>query len=345
MAEHFWWGVVVILLSGAANGAFPLPMKYVRHWKWENTWLVFSITALLVLPAILALGFIPDLGGVYRSVPARALFYPIMFGFLWGIAQTTFGLGLKALGMALAFSIVAGLGALVGSLVPLLLVNPAGLLQPRGLLLFVSIPILLLGLYLYAQAGRARDREHATAARTPGASGMSFRAGLAICIFTGLVGPSWNLGFALGGDVITKSLEQGARAATASYAVWPLVLTAGFLSNLLYCVYLLVREKSWRLFAAAGWPRDAALGITMALLWLSGIVFYGLGAGLIGKYGTSVGFALFVSAQILSSNTLGILAGEWRGATPPTRRLLVLGVGIIVLSVIVLSLGGLFKTS
>jgi len=345
MTEHFWWGVAVILVSGAANGAFPLPMKYARQWKWENTWLVFSVTALLVLPAILALGFIPDLGGVYRSVPARALFYPIMFGFLWGIAQTTFGLGLKALGMALAFSIVAGLGALVGSLAPLLLVNPADLLRPRGLLLFASIPILFVGLYLYAKAGRARDREHATVAPTGGASGMSFRAGLAICVFTGVVGPSWNLGFALGGDVITKSLEQGARAATASYAVWPLVLTAGFLSNLLYCVYLLLREKSWRLFGAAGWAREGALGVVMALLWLSGIVFYGLGAGLIGRYGTSVGFALFVSAQILSSNTLGILSGEWRGATPPTRRLLVLGVGIIVLSVIVLSLGGLFKTS
>ena len=80
----------------------------------------------------------------------------------------------------------------------------------------------------------------------------------------------------------------------------------------------------------------------MGLLWLAGIVLYGLGATLVGRYGTSVGFAAFVSAQILASNTLGILSGEWKATSAHTRKLLTAGVAVIVAAVIVLSLGGLF---
>jgi L-rhamnose-H+ transport protein len=341
MMEHFWLGIGVILLSGVVNGSFPLPMKYARVWRWENTWLVFALTALLILPCLLAVGFVPNVAEVYREVPPQVLLYPLLFGFLWGIAQTTFGVGLKALGMALAFSVVSGLGALVGSLLPLLIQDASDLIRPKGLFLLVSIPILLVGLYLYARAGREREREQA-AAPAAATVGMSFAAGLAICVFTGVVGPSWNLGFALSGDIIRRSLELGATPVTSVYAVWPLILCAGFIPNLLYCVYLLFRQRSWPLFIAQGSIRESLLGASMGLLWLSGIVLYGLGATLVGRYGTSVGFAAFVSAQILASNTLGILSGEWRTTSPHTRRLLTAGVAVIVASVIVLSLGGLF---
>ena len=342
MAEQFWLGIVIILVGGGLNGSFPLPMNYARRWKWENTWLVFAVTALLILPWVLAAGFVPKLGEVYRLVPLRALLLPLTFGFLWGIAQTTFGLGLKALGMAFAFPIVAGLSALFGSLLPLLVLSPQDLLKPRGVLLFISMPVLFVGLILYAMAGLRRDRERVeeSASGSPVRSG--FMMGLAICIFTGVVGPSWNLGFAFSGDILRKSFELGASSTTSTYAVWALVLTAGFVPNLLYCAYLLFRNRSWRLFTAAGSAREALLGVSMGLLWLSGIVLYGVGATLVGKYGTSVGFALCVSSQILASNGLGVLAGEWKKTSRRTQTVLYSGLAAVVASVIVLSLGGLF---
>jgi hypothetical protein len=329
MAENYWLGVIVILLSGAVNGAFPLPMKYTRQWKWENTWLVFSVTALLVLPGILALGFIPDLGEVYRSVPSRALFYPIMLGFLWGIAQTTFGLGLRALGMALAFSIVAGLGALVGSLVPLLVVNPADLLRPRGLLLFASIPILFLGLYLYAQAGRARERDEFS--RRAGDLHLHRRRR-----------PKLEPRFRVGRGRDPE--EPGAGRARRDRFVRGLAARAhGGLPR---------QSAVLRLSAPAGEE-------------LAGVRRGGLASGCGPGGGHGGALALRdcllrprrgadrqvrnlrgIRAVRLRPNPFlqhpGILAGEWREATPPTRRLLALGVAIIVLSVIVLSLGGLF---
>ena len=342
VTEQFWLGVFIILLGGGLNGSFPLPMKYSRRWRWENTWLVFALTALLALPWILAGGFVPHLSQVYREVPARTLALPIALGFLWGIAQTTFGLGLKALGMAFAFPIVAGLSALFGSLLPLLVLSPQDLLQPRGILLFVSIPVLFVGLGFYAGAGLRRDREQTEGSTSVSPLRGGFMVGLAICIFTGVVGPTWNLGFAFSGDVVGKSLDLGASPITSTYAVWALVLTAGFIPNLLYCAFLLFRDHGWRVFASAGCAKEAFLGMSMGVLWLSGIVLYGIGATLVGKYGTSVGFALFVSALILTSNTEGIMAGEWKGTTRRTKRLLAAGAAVVLVAVVVLSLGGLF---
>jgi L-rhamnose-H+ transport protein len=342
MSDHFWLGMTVIFISGALNGSFPLPMKYTRQWKWENTWLVFAAAALLIIPWLLAAGVVPHLEDVYRGVASRAFLAPLIFGFLWGIAQVTFGLGISAVGMALAFAVVAGLSCLTGSLVPLLVLNPADLLRPRGILLLISIPILFAGLVLYGIAGRQREKEQKHASPAAEAAASSFMAGLAICIFTGIFGSNINLGFAFSAPILEKAVALGAIPVTSTYASWALVLGAGFIPNLLYCFLLLFRKGTWPLFLKPGWARETGLGIAMGLLWLSGMVGYGIGATLVGKYGTSLGYALFITGMILSSNFLGILTGEWRATSPGTRRVLATAVVVILISVLVLNLGGLF---
>lgn len=343
MAEHFWVGTAIIILSGAMNGSFALPMKYAKAWRWENTWLIFAVVALFLSPWALAGGFVPHFGEVYRGIPLATLMLPLIFGLLWGIAQVTFGLGIAAVGMALAFAVVAGLSCLAGSLVPLIVLHPLEILSPRGILLLVSIPILMVGLALYGTSGRRREREQAPTAPPTGAKAMSFMAGLGICIFTGIVGSSWNLGFAFSGGIVARSTSLGAGSITSTYALWPLILTAGFVPNLLYCSYLLFRNGTWRLFGCKGSAKEVLLGAAMGLLWLGGILGYGIGAGLVGRFGTSMGFTLFTAGQILASNLLGIFTGEWKGTSPRTMGLLKGAVVAILISVIVLNLGGLFS--
>jgi L-rhamnose-H+ transport protein len=345
MSGHFWLGMAIIFVSGVLNGSFPAPMKYSRRWQWENTWLVFAIVALLLLPWVMAGGFVPGLAELYRGAEPRMLLYPLVFGFFWGIAQVTYGLGISAVGMALAIAVVAGLSCLGGSLVPLLVLNPAALLQPRGLLLLSSMPVLIVGLSFCGLAGNRRQKEQAITTTPTNERGRSFLAGLGICIFTGIFGANLNLGFVFGGGLLRRSIEMGANPITATYAVWALVLGAGFIPNLLYCLYLIIRNRTWPLFHQTGWPVEALLGVAMALLWLGGMVGYGIGATLAGRYGTSVGFVLLAASIILTSNLLGILTGEWKATSPKTKKLLVAGIALIVGSVIILNLGGLFPTA
>jgi L-rhamnose-H+ transport protein len=342
MNNHFWLGMAVILVSGAMNGGFALPMKHARIWKWENLWLVYTVVGVLIVPWALAFGLAPGLMQVYASVPSRALMLPAVFGLLWGIANVTFGLSLRMVGVALTMAVVSALGSLSGSLVPLLAFHREELFRPRGLTLLLSIPFLIVGLVLYAFAGRRREKEQADPDAGSSAAKGTFATGMALCIFTGVFASCYNLGFAFGGDVIQASMRQGAGPMTSTYPVWALVLGAGFIPNLIYCVYLLAKNRSASLFIHSGWTREAGLGIAMSLTWITGVLSYGMGATLVGAYGTSVGYMLFTASSVLFANAFGLMAGEWKGTQPQTKNLLFAAVAFLLIAVIVLNLGGLF---
>lgn len=343
MTESFWLGMAIILVSGSVNGCFPLPMKYSRNWGWENNWLVFSVIAWVVLPSLLVWVFVPHLSQVYGGLPLRAVLLPAIFGFLWGCSSVTLGLSFKAVGVALAFSVMAGINALFGSLIPLLVFTPHDLFLPRGLLLLTSIPILVVGLWLYGRAGLRREKEERSVAAPSAEPRASFAKGLGLCIFTGIFGSNINLGFAFGGDVARKSLELGANPVAATYAVWALVCWAGVIPSVLYCSYLLFRNHTWKVFGGVGRAKESALACAMAVLWAIAIFSYGVGATMIGKYGTSVGYALLVAMTIMASTSVGVFTGEWKGASSNTRKLLATAMAVVLASVIVLNLGGLFR--
>jgi len=342
MTEHFWLGMTVVFLGGIFNGCFALPMKYLRVWRWENNWGFFTLVSTVFIPLLLVSLFVPNALQVYQGLPWRALLPPLIFGFLWGTAQVTFGLSIQAAGIAMALAVVCGTGALFGSLIPLLVLHPEDIFRPRGLLLMVSIPILLVGLWLYARAGRKREKEQPVPDSPTNEPRVSFAKGLALCIYTGVFGAAINLGFAFGGQVASRSLELGANPATSTYPVWLLVLWAGFIPNLIYCSYLLFRNRSWTLFTKTGKARETLLVIAMAVPWGLAVFGYGIGATMTGKYGTSVGYALWIAMTIASAAVVGVLAGEWKGTSPSTRKVLAMAMALVMTSVIILNLGGLF---
>jgi L-rhamnose-H+ transport protein len=339
VSGHYWLGMTMIVLGGISNACFAVPMKSSQQWDWENTWLVFSVLALLVLPWMLLAGFVPHVHELFGSVPLHAVLYPLLFGGLWGIAQVTFGLSIDAIGIAVAFAVVQGIQTPIGALVPLLVLDAAALLQPHGLMLLASLPVLFVGLFLYAAAGRRRESEQNVLKGLGNVRNRTFAAGLALAVFTGIFGANLNLGFSFGGGLVQRSLQLGANPASATYCVWALVLSAGFVSNFLYCSFLLSRNRTWSLFAGTGWLRECALSVSMGILWLGGILLYGIGATVAGKYGTSVGFVLFVASVVVAANVAGIFAGEWTSVSPTTKRLLAGGIVSILFSVVILNFG------
>ena len=48
------WGVAGVLAGGLLNGSFVAPMKWMSKWRWENSWLVYSVAGLLVIPWLTA---------------------------------------------------------------------------------------------------------------------------------------------------------------------------------------------------------------------------------------------------------------------------------------------------
>ena len=64
------YGIAGVLIGGILNGSFVAPMKKLPDWSWENSWLIYSISGLLVIPWIAAIATVPQLGTVLGGATA-----------------------------------------------------------------------------------------------------------------------------------------------------------------------------------------------------------------------------------------------------------------------------------
>src|SRR5580658_9051716 len=151
-------GIATLIVAGVTNASFTMPMKYARKWAWENTWLAWTVFALVVLPSAAALATIPNLSMVYRSATPKIILEVCGFGAGWGIAQVFFGLAVDMIGITLAFSIVLGTSAAVGSLIPMVSLHGEHLNSTAGYAVIGAIVLVLLGVMLCAAAGKLRER-------------------------------------------------------------------------------------------------------------------------------------------------------------------------------------------
>src|ERR1700676_1956745 len=157
-------GIATLIFAGVTNASFTMPMKYARKWAWENTWLAWTVFALVVLPFAAALATIPNLSMVYRSATPEIILEVCGFGAGWGIAQVLFGLAVDMIGITLAFSVVLGTSAAVGSLIHMVSLHRERLNSTDVHEDFGAIALVLLGVMLCAAAGRLRDRPSALSA-------------------------------------------------------------------------------------------------------------------------------------------------------------------------------------
>src|SRR5690242_8733167 len=119
MNHTIGWGVSAVLVAGVLNGTFVLPMKRLRTWKWENTWLVYSVVGLVLMPWVVAWATIPHLRAIFHETSESVIFRVLIFGFGWGTGSVLFGMGVSRLGMSIGYAIVVGLIAPVGTFLPL----------------------------------------------------------------------------------------------------------------------------------------------------------------------------------------------------------------------------------
>lgn len=334
MRDQLWLGAAVVLGSALFNGSFLLPMKWVRTWRWENTWSLFSLMYLFVFPLFLTVAFVPHWAEVYQHVPIRVLLTPLTFGLVFGASLVTFGLSAFSIGVVIAYAVCLGLNSVCGSLIPLTVLDPSALRHRQGKLILASLALLVVGLFLYSVAGRRRETE-----RSEQTASGRLGIGLALAIVSGVFGASLNLGFAFSGEIVGTSRQFGAGTVASTYAVWALVLSGAFLPNLVYCVYLLHKNHTWRLFPKGQWSRNLLLALAMSLAAVVAVCGYGVGAMLLGRFGTSIGFALFMGMTIFASNGLGVLSGEWKSTSTMTRGILGAGMLVVVVSVVILNAG------
>jgi L-rhamnose-H+ transport protein len=167
-------GLVLMVLGGIMEGLFSLPVRTTPRWAWENIWGAGSLAALLLVPGPLLLLTIPHPAAVYTAAPTAAIIAAILYGAGWGLGGIFFGMGMAALGLSLGTSIIMGLVAIGGSIVPLLLQHHGQIFNESGLALIGGIVLMLLGLIVCSRAGSLKSTNVQDLAKP----GVSFALGL-----------------------------------------------------------------------------------------------------------------------------------------------------------------------
>ena len=332
MAEHLWLGLCLTLVAGLLSGNCMLPMKFAKRWPFENTWLIFSVVSLVILPWALAIGSLKSVSSMYAALPASAYVAPLVFGAGWGIAQVLFGLSITRLGLALGYAIIVGLGALLGTLVPLFVKNIEVVGTGRGILILAGVSIMVAGIIVSARAGKARER----AVAGGDATHSKYGSAVALAFLCGLMAPMLNYAFAFGGSIADEAVRQGASREAAGYAVWPVALLGGLIPNAGYSFWLLSRNHTWSRFRV-NWSPDVWFGCLMGVCWMGAFALYGVGSVYLGVLGTSVGWALFQIFMIMTANLSGVLTGEWKSAPANATKGLWAGLGLLAFATTVIA--------
>lgn len=323
-------GILLLILAAAMNGSFTLPMKFTRKWQWENTWLAWTIFALIVFPIGLTLLTLPSLSDIYAKSGIQPAAIAAGCGFGWGVSQVFFGLAVDAVGIALGFSVILGISTVVGALIPLFTEAKYSAFSIEGMAVLGGVALVVIGVLICAKAGRARE---AALGQGP-KPGTSVGKGLFFCLLSGLGSALVGLGLNYGQPAAAAAQSLGASASWKNMAAFMPLMVAGAIPNAIYCIYLMKKNGTTSRLGLGGTGSYWFLAAIMAVCWFGSTLMYGISADWLGIV---VAWPAFMSMIVIVAMILGVLTGEWKGSGTKPLRTMYWGLATLVVAIVVLS--------
>jgi L-rhamnose-H+ transport protein len=258
-----------------------------------------------------------------------------------GLAQIFFGLALAVVGLSIGFAVTVGLSTAMGSIVPLILTQSSALGTARSRLVIAGVACTVVGTAICGVAS-SRKEEETRGTLSPNGSGnvtqtRRFAVGLLLCILAGVLSPLLNFGLVFGATLISRAAQLGVGPAHRANVIWPPLLTATLIPYLAYCAHLWRKNASWRRYGLPGTGHYWVLGTLMGVLWTGSLAIYGAASTRMQTMGPILGWPLFMSMIIISSNVWGFLTGEWRAASKKTVGIVLEGIIFLILGFCVLA--------
>ena len=240
-------GVLFHWLGGLASGSFYVPYKGVKVWSWEIYWLAGGFFSWIIAPWILASLLTKDLLAVLGQAPTSALFWAFFFGLLWGVGGLTFGLTMRYLGLSLGMAVVLGLCAAFGTLMPPIfrgqfMTQVVG--TSSGRVILFGIFICLVGITAAGLAGISKERVMSPEQQKAAIEEFDLRKGIGVALLSGVMSACFAYGLAAGDPIKALTLQHGTAKLWQGLPVLTVVLIGGFLTNFIWCLILLTRNKT-----------------------------------------------------------------------------------------------------
>jgi L-rhamnose-H+ transport protein len=318
MEASLTFGILLVVIGGCMEGVYSVPLKFTPRWRWEQIWGAGSLLSLLLVGWPVALLTVPHLPEVFSEAGFRNLVAPALFGLGWGAGGIFFGLGVEIVGVAVGVSLVMGLIAIIGSILPLLLWHREQFAKPSGQMLVLALLIMLAGISLSGRAAGLRAKNNAEVSLD--SSKKPFTLGLLFCVLSGLLSPMINFALLKGDFLRDIAIHHGTSPMWAENAVWALAFTMAYGLNVAYCLTLMLKNRTLIQQTASGGAHHWVMGAAMGILWAGGVVLYGVGITFMGHLGAYAGWPLLLISAITAATIGGAILGEWRSAGPKAIR-------------------------
>jgi L-rhamnose-H+ transport protein len=355
-------GVPLCWLGGLASASFYVPFREVRGWSWETYWLANGIVSWIVMPWLMAWLLTNNLFAIFHAVPTSTILWTYFFGVLWGVGGLTFGLTMRYLGMSLGMAVAMGNCAVFGTLIPPLFHGQFGQLlsQRSGIVTLTGVGVCALGILLAGAAGVSKESETSDEQKTASIREFDLKLGLAVGTFAGAMSACFAFGLDAGNPIKALAVMNGTGTVWQGLSVLMVVLAGGFTTNLVWCLVLNARNRSYgeylhvpavnQLLKVTGSARKAPSlfgnyffsGLAGAI-WYFGVFFYTMGESQMGSYKFS-SWTLLNASIIIFSTLWGIALNEWRGVSLRTKALLLLSLTTLVGSTVIVGSGSYLGT-
>jgi len=365
-------GVLLHAIGGLMSAIFYLPYRKVKHWAWESYWIVGGVFSWIVAPWIVGLIAVPNLLATLTHAPAKNVCWAYLFGMLWGIGGAMFGLTVRYLGFALGTAMALGYCAAFGTLLPPIFNGEfAGVIQTSsGLIVMGGVAVCLLGIVISGLAGIRKERELPDKEKQASVREFNFKKGVWVATICGVMSACMSYGFAAGKPIASLAVENGAPDLWKNLPVLIIVLAGGFTTNLIWCLILNYRNKTFGDYLKSSSRRKEAHKISegndqslltsaatnqkvpllanyvlcavAGTLWYFQFFFYGMGTTKMGRYDFS-SWTLHMASIIIFGTLLGVFLAEWKGVTVRTHWMMRFGLMVLISSTVIIGYGNYLK--
>jgi L-rhamnose-H+ transport protein len=355
------FGIIYHFIGGFASGSFYIPFKKVKGWAWESFWIVGGIFSWLIVPPLAAWLTIPHFSEIIRQTNGQILLVTYLFGLLWGIGGLTYGLGVRYLGVSLGSTIILGLCAVFGSLIPSVYYNffpKAGkdsittlATTHWGQMVLLGISLCVIGIVICGKAGIMKEKE-LVAGKADVEDNKEYRFGLGIfvAIVSGVLSACFNFGIEAGKSMADTANElwKAAHPAQGNFlfqnnVTYIIILWGGLTTNFVWCMILNARNKTFGNYTDKTKPllKNYLFSALAGTTWFLQFFFYGMGESRLGNGASS--WILHMAFIILVANIWGLWLKEWKGVSKKAISTVVAGIIVIIISVIIVGYGNSIK--
>ena len=332
-------GLLIIAVGAFCQSSCYVPINKIKDWSWESYWLVQGVFAWLVLPLCGAMLAVPSghsLGELLCGADRLNVWMTVGFGALWGVGGLTFGLSMRYLGVALGQSIALGTCAALGTVMGPVLLDvffpESDALSSLTFSVVLGVAVTLLGIAIIGVAGSMKAASLSEEEKRAAVKDFNFTKGLAIALLAGFMSDCFNVGLAFGSDINFGALTPD------MYKTLPatmLVTLGGFVTNAVYCFWQNTRNHTWADYRKRGvWGNNLLFCLLAGALWYSQFFGLSLGKGFLAASPTllTLSFCILMALNVVFSNVWGIILKEWRGCSPKTIAVLVVGIVVLIVS-------------